>query len=103
MVWGPTVRVLLVKAAVVTPPLMVTLTGLPTCTPLSRKVTVPVGDAAAVLPGALTLTVAVKVTAWPNTEGLTEAVTTVLVSALLTVWVTAAEATLALKLPSPLV
>ena len=38
----------------------------------SRKVTVPVGVPA---PGAFALTVAVKVTLWPNTEGLVAEVT----------------------------
>src|SRR5262245_4328080 len=103
MGWVATARVLLVKAAVVTPPVVLTLTGAPTWTPLSKKVTVPVGGAAAVLPGSLTFTVAVKVTAWPKTEGLAEAVTTVVVAALLTTWLTAGEAALALKLASPLV
>src|SRR6266852_3294227 len=35
----------------------------------SLKSTVPVGKAAAVVPGAVTLIVAVKVTFWPNTDG----------------------------------
>ncbi len=45
----------------------------------SLNVTVPVGVP---LPGGVEVTVAVKVTAWPNTDGLPEAVTAVLVSAL---------------------
>ena len=48
----------------------------------------PVGEATAVLPGEETVTVAVKVTAWPNTEGAGEAVTAAVVSALLTASVT---------------
>jgi hypothetical protein len=64
----------------------------------SWKVTVPVGVPA---PGALAVTVAVNVTAWPNTEGLAEAVTIVLVPSALTVWVSVADV-LALKLPLPL-
>jgi hypothetical protein len=47
----------------------------------SRKFTVPVGLPA---PGAVTATVAVKVTDCPNTEGLAEEVRLVLVLALLT-------------------
>ena len=45
----------------------------------SLNVTVPVGVP---LPGGAAVTVAVKVTAWPNTDGLPEAATAVLVSAL---------------------
>ncbi len=48
--------------------------------------TVPVGVPA---PGAFADTVAVKVTDWPKTDGLADDVTTVVVSALLTVWVSA--------------
>src|ERR1043166_3464338 len=49
----------------------------------SLKVTVPVGVP---LPGAGALTVAVKVTGWPDTEGLTEEATVVVVLAAFTVW-----------------
>ena len=62
------------------------------------NVTVPLGVPA---PGATAATVAVNVTDWPNTEGLAEEVTTVEVSALLTVWVRLEEV-LVRKLPSPL-
>ena len=55
------------------------------------------------LPGLTTLTVAVNVTDWPNTVGLTEEATVALVLALLTTWVTAVEAGLGMKLVSPLV
>ena len=48
------------------------------------NVTVPLGVPA---PGATAATVAVNVTDCPNTEGLAEEVTTVVVLALLTVWV----------------
>ena len=64
----------------------------------SLKVTVPVGVP---VPGAVGVTVAVKVTDWPKTEGLTEEITTVVVPALLTVCVKFAEV-LVLKLTSPL-
>ena len=53
----------------------------------SRKVTVPVGVPA---PGVTALTVAVKVTDWPNTDGFTDEVTVVELLALLTVCVMAA-------------
>jgi len=51
-----------------------------------RNVTVPVGVPA---PGAVTVTVAVKVTACPTEDGLGDDVTVVDVLALLTVWDTA--------------
>ena len=50
--------------------------------PPSRNVTVPVGVPA---PGATGETVAVNVTDWPKTDGFTDEVTVVVVSALLTV------------------
>ncbi len=66
----------------------------------SLKVTVPLGVP---LPGATAATVAVKVTDCPNTEGLAEEATVVVVPAALTVWVKG-EAVLSLptKLASPL-
>ena len=54
----------------------------------------------AALPGELTLTVAVKVTDWPNLLGLTEEVSAVVVSALLTTWLSTLELE-SLKLLSP--
>ena len=76
--------------------------GLPTqpamLTPPSWKVTVPVGVPA---PGGLAVTVAVKVTLWPETEGLTEELSAVVVASWLMVWVSAAEV-LVRKLASPL-
>ena len=60
--------------------------GLPTqpamLTPPSLKVTVPVGVPAA---GAVAVTVAVKVTLCPDTEGLTDELSAVVVPPLLTV------------------
>ncbi len=44
------------------------------------------GEAMAVVPGRVTLTVAVNVTLWPKTEGLAEELRLVDVSALLTTW-----------------
>jgi hypothetical protein len=64
----------------------------------SRKVAVPVGVPA---PGAAADTVAVNVTDWPNTDGLTEVVTVVELESVVTVCVIAGEV-LALKLASPL-
>ena len=63
----------------------------------SLKVTVPVGVP---LPGAVALTVAVMITCWPKTDGLSEETSVVEVLALLFVCVS--ELVLALKLPSPL-
>jgi hypothetical protein len=54
----------------------------------SLNVTVPVGVP---LPGATTLTVAVNVTDWPNTDGLCEELTTVELPALFTVWDSAGD------------
>src|SRR5207247_821350 len=70
---------------------------LPMLTPPSLNVTVPVGVPT---PGDTADTVAVKVTAWPNTVGLMSDTTVVLVAALLTVCNRSLEL-LALKLPSP--
>jgi hypothetical protein len=63
----------------------------------SRMFTVPVGVPA---PGAVTVTVAVKVTLCPKTDGFAEDVRVVLVFALFTTWLTA-PLVLVLKLPSP--
>src|SRR5712691_5230836 len=63
----------------------------------SLKFTLPVGVPA---PGAVAVTVAVKVTDWPNTDGLAEDVSAVLVLALLTTCDTA-ELVLVMKLVSP--
>ena len=63
----------------------------------SLKVTVPIGVSD---PGAVAATVAVKVTDWPNAEGLAEEATAVVVFAVFTVCVSAEEV-LALKLPLP--
>ena len=61
------------------------------------KVTVPVG---VLEPGAAAVTLAVKVTDWPKTEGFCEEPTTVAVAAVFTVCASAEEV-LALKLPLP--
>ena len=79
------------------PPLR--LTGLPKAEPSMENCTVPVGVPA---PGATALTVAVKLTDWPKTEGLTEEATVVVVLAGLTTWVRGeAVLSLILKKMSP--
>src|SRR2546422_4040016 len=67
-------------------------------TPPSRKLTVPVG-----VPEAepVTITVAVNVTLWPHTQGVTDDVTALLVLPLFTVWVRFGEV-VGLKFASPL-
>src|SRR2546427_10971478 len=96
--WLAVLSVLEVKLAAVTPPLVARV-PVPSVVKPSLKVTVPVGLATAVLPGELTLTVAVKVTDWPETEGLTEEATAVVVPALMTAWVS--DPLLVMKLLSP--
>ena len=87
----------MLKLAVLTPPVVVSVPW-PMLVAPSEKVTTPVGFAAVVLPGLVTLTVAVKVTFCPNTVVPADA-TAVLVEALLTVWLTVLL--LVVKLPSP--
>ncbi len=60
--------------------------------------TLPVGVP---LPGAVAATVAVKVTAWPNTEGSVAETSEVVVPAWLTTWLKAVEVLVA-KVASPL-
>ena len=86
MGWLPTARVEVVKLAVVVPALVLKVPW-PMLREPSEKITTPVGLATAGLPGPLTVTVAVKVTNWPDTVGLAEAATAVVVAAWLTVWV----------------
>ena len=87
----------LIAGLVAVPP--INATALPRLTPPTKNWTPPVGVPA---PGGIALTVAVKVTVCPNTDGLAEdAVTAVVVEAWLTVTRTGAEM-LPLKLPSPL-
>ena len=92
MMWLPTASDDVEKVAL--PPDSVLL---PMLMPPSRNVTVPVAVPAA---GETALTVAVKVTDWPNTDGFTEELTVVELFPLLTVWVIVDEM-LALKLLSP--
>jgi hypothetical protein len=66
----------------------------------SVKVTLPVGVPA---PGATAATVAVKVTTWPKTDGLTVELSVVLEDALFTTWGDAESfSELGLKLVAPL-
>src|SRR6266567_1290433 len=74
------------------------VTGAPKLEPSTLNCTVPVGVPA---PGATALTVFVKITAWPNTEGLVEEASDDVASAWFTVCVRTEEV-LVLKLPSPL-
>src|SRR5207248_1184357 len=77
IVWLPTERAVVDNVAVPLAKVVVPSVVLP-----SRNVTAPVGVPA---PGATALTVAVKVTDWPNTDGLEEEVTVVALLAWLTV------------------
>src|SRR6185369_10092559 len=86
----------LVAPLVALPPL--NATGLPKLDPSILNCTVPPGVPD---PGALALTVTVNVTLCPNTDGLADELTTLVVLALLTVCVKSADV-LARKFPSPL-
>src|SRR5438093_8846180 len=79
------------------PLLRVTLLQLVMAVPPSLKVTFPVGVPE---PGLFAVTVAVKVTDCPNTDGLAEELTNVVVPAFCTVWVSVLEV-LPLKVASP--
>jgi hypothetical protein len=98
MAWLPAAKLEVVRPAVVVFPVVLTFTGLPALVPSITNWTAPVGVP---IPGVETLMVAVKVTAWPDIDGLAEELTAVLVLALPTACVRAVEA-LAAKLPSPL-
>ncbi len=84
MVWLPTAKLEVLKLAVVLAPALLSVPW-PMLVVPSRNVTVPVGLATAVLPGLLTVTVAMNVTVCPETAGFTEDTTTVPVLALPTV------------------
>ena len=94
MIWLPTAKLELVKLAVVAPPLVLSAPW-PMLVPPSEKITTPVG-----LTEPLPVTVVVKLTLWPHTDGLTEDAISVVLLALLTVCATAVE--LAVRLVSPL-
>ena len=91
IVWLPTVRLEVLKLAVVVPPVMLSVPW-PMLVAPSEKVTTPVG-----VP--VPLTVAVNVTLCPKVAGFAKETTSVLEAALPTVWVTVPL--LAWKLPSP--
>src|SRR5712692_5139777 len=99
MLCVPTASALVLNVAVVTPAVVETV-PVPMLVAPSLKSTVPVGKAAAVVPGAVTLIVAVKVTFWPNTDGFWLEVSAVVVLAAFTTWLTVLLV-LALKLVSP--
>src|SRR6516165_5877878 len=84
MTWPPAAAKLVVNVAVPSRP----TAAVPSTTLPSLNVTVPVGVPA---PGATAATVAVKVTAWPVTAGLTDDPRVSVVAAGLTVTVAAAE------------
>jgi hypothetical protein len=90
IVWFPADRLAVENVAV--PPLRLTLANVAA---ESRNVTVPVA-----VPVNCGVTVAVKVTVWPNVEGLSELVTLLALVALFTVCVIAADV-LPVKLLSP--
>src|SRR5438132_6220268 len=96
MLWLAARRVLVLKVAVVTPALVDSV-PVPSVAAPSLKVTVPLGEPA---PGAVTLTVAVNVTDWPNTDGFADELRLVDVLALLTTCDTA-ELVLVVKFVSP--
>src|SRR5437762_684764 len=84
MTWPPAVAKLVVNVALPPNP----IATVPRITLPSLNVTVPVG---VVAPGATADTVAVKVTAWPVTAGLSDDRRATVVAAGLTVTATAAE------------
>ena len=83
----PTGRLVVAKVAVSWPPLVDSVSWPSTVEPF-LNVTWPVGTPA---PGAVTATVAVKVTDWPIFDGLTEEIRLVVVAALATVWVSVVD------------
>ena len=96
IVWLPRARVEVVNVAWAA--VMVTLAARVVAP--SVKVTVPPGVPA---PGATAATVAVKVTLWPNRDGLGAELTVLLLEALFTTWGLAESFPVELvKLPSPL-
>jgi hypothetical protein len=76
------------------------VTGVPRLEPSTTNWTAPVGVPD---PGAVVVTVAVKVMFWPKVDGLTDEFTAVVVLALFTVWPPAIDPLLLLKLPSAFV
>ena len=81
MGWVATAKLEVLKVAVVVPALF-TKVPWPMLVPPSEKITWPVE-----VPRLLLVTVAVNMTLWPHTEGLTADASVVVVLALFTVWV----------------
>src|SRR5256885_1354981 len=96
MLWGPTARGEASMLKLAFPE--ASRGAVPRVVPPSTKGTKPVGGP---LIGEFAVTVAVKVTGWPNTEGLTEELTPVVVPAGLTTWVKSLVLVLVLKFGSP--
>ena len=85
ILWLPTVRLPVLKMAVGTPSVVTNL-RVPSVLPPSLKVTTPVGRPRL---GAGAMTVAVKLTFWPEVDGLAEETTVAAVSVLRTSTITA--------------
>ncbi len=81
MGWVATAKLEVLKVAVVVPALLTKVPGA-MLVPPSEKITRPVE-----VPRLLLVTVAVKVTLWPHTDGLVADTSAVVVLALFTVWV----------------
>src|SRR5437870_2851864 len=101
MVWLPDAKLEVLMLAVVFPSTLLRVAW-PRFVAPSKKLTTPVGLPAAVPLGLLTVSVAVSATAWPDSEGLAEETTTMLVLTLLTVWLPARAPALPAKWLSPL-
>ena len=93
MAWLPRESAEIVKEAL--PELRL---AIPSVVVPSRKTTVPVGVPE---PGGTELTAAVRVTAWPNSDGFSELMTVVELLSRLTIWLIVLVDVLALKLLSP--
>jgi|SRR5271155_1560802 len=98
MACDPVESVLVVQTADVTP-LLVESVGVHSTLVPSVNVNVPPGGVTAAEPGARTFTIAVNVTACPETAGLAEEVTAVVVDALITVCGKVAELELLFESP----
>src|SRR5437870_3719907 len=101
MVWEPSARLDVLKVTVLRPAVVISGPW-PMLVEPSKKITVPLGLAAAVLPGGVTDTVAVKVAGCPAEDELDKELTTVLVAALLIACPPVRVPPLPVKLPSPL-
>src|SRR5690349_4101253 len=93
--WVPTAKELVELDDALPPD---SVTGLPKAEPSTKNWTCPVGVPA---PGATGPTVAVKLTGWPNGEGLVDEVTVVVVPAGFTVWPPGSVPALGANEPDP--